>query len=135
LDTQNSNDTFLTFSLPMELIGIGIDIVDLARIRAARYPQRLAEYILNEEELRDLEMSGDQNQFLASRLAAKEAVIKASPLPITYHDIIIGKRGDQPIVSLLRIETAHLRALISLSHTAEYAIGSASVLGSSLWNS
>lgn len=59
------------------IVGIGIDMVDISRIRAAhaRFGRRFFERILTSAELRELH--GDGILYAAGRFAAKEAAVKA----------------------------------------------------------
>lgn len=63
----------------MKIIGIGTDLVAIARIRTIweHYGQAFARRILTKEELEDLQTSRQMVPFLAKRYAAKEAVAKA----------------------------------------------------------
>ncbi|MFZ2300293.1 MAG: holo-ACP synthase [Gallionella sp.] len=79
------------------IFGIGTDIVEFARIEKmfARYGQRLAEKLLNENELAEFKAHTNQARFLAKRFAAKEAFAKA-----------VGSGLREP-VSLRRIGVTH----------------------------
>ena len=105
----------------MTILGTGIDIVDIARIRDARFRDRVAEYILTETELHDMNTSRDAVQYLASRFAAKEAVIKASPTSLSYRDIVIAKNGNVPVAKT----DQDIRYFLSLSHTPTHAVANA----------
>ena len=105
--------------------GIGIDIVDLERFASAKYVDRVAEYILTERERGWMNTSRDPIQYLASRFAAKEAVIKSIPLPLGYQDIEVRKDGLRPVVSLQRADAEAYRVEISISHCPAYAVSSA----------
>jgi len=61
------------------IYGIGIDMVDVARIERLwqRYGQRFAEHILTPAELKSLSSSRRPERFLAKAFAVKEAVAKA----------------------------------------------------------
>jgi len=63
----------------MNIIGIGTDIVAIARIKKIweRYGLAFAKRILTPSEFEQLPKSRDQIGFLAKRYAAKEAVAKA----------------------------------------------------------
>jgi holo-[acyl-carrier-protein] synthase len=111
----------------MELLGIGIDLVDLARIRGARHLNRVAEYILTPEEHVLMQTHQDAIQYVGSRLAVKEAVIKASPTPLSYHDIVVDKEEKRPIIRFIQREHQQLHAFVSLAHTEEYATALANV--------
>ncbi len=60
------------------ILGLGIDVVELARIRASleRFSARFLEKILTPEELRELP-AVHPVPFVAARFAAKEAAVKA----------------------------------------------------------
>ena len=61
------------------IVGIGTDIVEIARIRAslAKFGERFAGKILGEAEMTRFNEAGDQGAWLARRFAAKEAAAKA----------------------------------------------------------
>ena len=61
------------------IIGIGTDIVAIARIRASieRHGERFAGRILGKPELEAYRRAGNPAAFLAKRFAAKEAAAKA----------------------------------------------------------
>jgi holo-[acyl-carrier protein] synthase len=61
------------------IYGIGTDLCEVARIRAAvdRFGPRFAQRILMAEELAQLPRAKDPIRFLAMRFAAKEAIVKA----------------------------------------------------------
>jgi holo-[acyl-carrier protein] synthase len=61
------------------IVGIGTDIVRIARIEAAlsRHGERFAQRILAEEEWPAYQQAGQPARFLAKRFAAKEAAAKA----------------------------------------------------------
>ena len=62
------------------ILGIGTDLVDIARMRAAldRHGERFARRILSPAEWPDWESSKEPARLLAKRFAAKEAFAKAS---------------------------------------------------------
>lgn len=107
----------------MRIIGIGTDIVELERVRRARFLSRAAEYILNPGEIREMSCARDAVQFLSSRLAAKEAVIKACPGPCSYHDVVIAKNGDTPVAKVTSRPDCHF--FISIAHSFEHAVANA----------
>lgn len=61
------------------IFGIGTDLVEVARIRAARerFGEQFARRILMPAELEGYARSRDPVRFLATRFAAKEAIVKA----------------------------------------------------------
>lgn len=110
------------------VVGIGIDAVDIKRVHAARRFKRLSEYILQEEERETLRASRDRFQFLASRLALKEAVIKAFPYPLNLHDVRIFGYGGKPEARITHRQADDYRVDVGLTHTFELAIGVACVV-------
>ena len=61
------------------IYGIGVDIVDVSRIRKNfnRYGNRLAERILTDSEFKAFARSSQPANFIAKRFAVKEAAAKA----------------------------------------------------------
>ena len=59
--------------------GLGIDLVENFRIKKIydRYGNRFAKRILDNEEIRDFNISNDKVSFLAKRFASKEALSKS----------------------------------------------------------
>lgn len=109
------------------IVGIGTDIVETARLESARYPKRIAEFFFQKNELEDMERSEDQMRFITSRFAAKEAVIKACPVALTYHDILISKDGSRPTARILAPQGECYDVFLSLSHEYNYVIACAVV--------
>ncbi|MGD7009232.1 holo-ACP synthase [Metabacillus sp. 84] len=109
------------------ITGIGLDIVEINRIRALEDRQpRFAERILGEKELKIYRgLKGlRRTEFLAGRFAGKEAFAKASGLGIgkslSFQDIQITKeKSGKPVA-----ESPHLGGTavhVSITHTKEYA--------------
>jgi phosphopantetheine--protein transferase-like protein len=111
----------------MEIAGVGIDIVDIERVRHARYPERIAEFVLTEEEREQCALSRDQVQFLASRLAAKEAVIKAYPGTLHYQDCAISTVDHKPTVTFVRAADQQYRVFVSIAHEFSYTVAHATL--------
>ncbi len=116
----------------------GVDIIEIARIRkiSEKYGKRFLKRIYTEGEIGYCRGRAPQ---LASRFAAKEAVMKAlgtGVIGIRWKDVeIIRKGGSRPLVklhgtALHRAQTMQIQQLsISLSHSDEHAI--AFVIGES----
>jgi holo-[acyl-carrier protein] synthase len=118
--------------------GIGIDAVEVARIRTAR--ERLGDAFVNRilapPERRILEESATPDLFLAGRFAAKEAVMKVLGTGwakgVQFRDIIVLRDSDGIPVAHLENE-AKRRArslgigqiLVSITHTKDLAIAQA----------
>jgi holo-[acyl-carrier protein] synthase len=117
------------------IVSIGIDIIEVARIREVllRTP-RFKEKVFTWEERQYCESRGvAAPQNFAARFAAKEAALKAFQTGwsggISWHDVEVGSRDNGapylifhgPVLELcekLGVNTAHL----SISHTNEHAI-------------
>jgi holo-[acyl-carrier protein] synthase len=111
----------------MEIAGIGIDIVELGRIEAIDAFERFAEMVLSPHEQEQLSARKDKVEFMASRFAAKEAVIKAFPLTVTAQDFEILKDGVRPQVHFFNPLHHGYRVHVSLSHSTQFAAGCAVV--------
>ena len=126
------------------LIGIGIDIVEIARIKDLRERQgkRFLDRVYTEAELQYCMKMKAPDQHLAARFAAKEAVTKAFTVGIgEYFDwksvgVVAGTRR-QPEVELdekgkrFMQQVGGFRILLSLSHSESTAIAIAAVIGKS----
>ena len=111
------------------LVGIGVDLVPLRTMEAARFKDRVAEYFLTELECRGVPSGSHQVQHLASRFAVKEAVIKAFPEKLSPLDFSIIKDGPRPTVVFSNPQHAeHYSVEVSITHTDEMAGAIAAVL-------
>ncbi len=79
----------------MEILGIGTDLVSIARIRAIweRYSFAFAKRILTKQEIEDLSKIKNPIPFLAKRYAAKEAVAKALGTGFQPNGILLSEIG------------------------------------------
>ncbi|PPA70550.1 holo-ACP synthase [Jeotgalibacillus proteolyticus] len=107
------------------IIGIGLDLIELTRIRAVigRHP-KLARRILTPNEMDYYHtLTGDRKvEFLAGRFAAKEAYAKAIGTGIgqetSFQDIEVVKDSyGKPFIKVERAGLVHL----SITHTKDYA--------------
>lgn len=124
----------------MKLIGQGIDIVEVSRIRGLLEDGvdfELAWFTASEREQATQEL--DRAVFLAGRCAAKEAVTKALGTgfreDITHTDIEIQKQEPGPPLVVLfggaLVMAQRLgidRWMLSISHTTQHAVASAIAL-------
>jgi holo-[acyl-carrier protein] synthase len=121
------------------LLIVGVDILEIERVKdvAERYGERFYRRVYTEGEIAYCRGRAPQ---LASRFAAKEAVMKAlgtGVRGVRWTDIeVVRGRGQAPHIelhgtALARAERMGLSNLaLSLSHSKEYAV--ASVVGESL---
>ncbi len=120
------------------ILGTGIDIIEVARIRASyeKFGARFLNRILLPSEIAYCLTHKSPAPFLAARFAAKEAISKAFGTGIGaklgWRDIEIGRRDSgEPFVILhgagqtLLIERGASSVLVSLSHTDNYATATA----------
>ncbi|MGB9735832.1 MAG: holo-ACP synthase [bacterium] len=117
----------------MQILGIGIDIVNVSRIeRLLREKgQRFKERVFTDAERRYCDKFKNTAERYAARFAAKEAVRKAiSPVYTGYYnyrDIEVIKRTDgMPGIKLhgrlSSIEEQHIVFNLSLTHEHDYAV-------------
>ena len=111
----------------MNIVGVGIDILSLERVKNILDIDRFSEYVLKETEVKTMLSSRDPIQFLASRFAAKEALIKAYPETINYHDIETGKDENKFIQKVLKPGSDMYTINSSISHSFENTIAVATV--------
>ena len=116
----------------------GVDIIEIGRVKgvAERYGERFLRRVYTEGEIAYCRGRAPQ---LASRFAAKEAVMKAlgtGTRGVRWRDIeVVRTRGRAPTIqlhgtALARADSIGLDHLaVSLSHSQEYAV--ASVVGDS----
>lgn len=125
------------------LIGLGADLIEVARIRSVllRHGERFIDRILTEEEKTYCSAMAHPHKHIAARFAAKEAVSKCFSTGIgaelgwksvsVYH----GERHE-PLVRLDKQGQALLahvganRVLLTLSHTDNYAMAVAAIVRS-----
>lgn len=101
------------------IVGVGLDVVSVARIeRAMRHP-RFLRRILTSSELA-MELTAER---VAGQWAAKEALAKAVGRPLRWHDVSI-LRNDlgAPEVVWHRPVLEGIRVWVSLSHEREMAV-------------
>src|SRR6266581_9310567 len=114
------------------ILGIGIDIIEVARIQASyeRFGERFANRILHPAEIAYCLSHCAPAPFLAARFAAKEAISKAFGTGIGaqlgWQDMEVGRKDSgEPFVILhgpglqLLQNRAARAVLISLSHTQQ----------------
>lgn len=105
--------------------GVGIDIVDINRVK--KYiSDKFIEQVLNDEEIMIFKNKNKQVEFLAGRIAAKEAVIKALSdyeNPHMREITILNNAKGKPFVKY-----KNYNILLSISHEKDVAIAEAILL-------
>jgi len=116
------------------MISVGVDIIEVERIRAAvvRWEERFSKRVYTEDEL---ELCKGDPSSLATRFAAKEAVMKVlgtGTNGIKWKEIEILRDGSgKPLVKLYgnartKLEELHMSEIaISVSDTRDYAVATA----------
>lgn len=102
------------------VVGVGIDIVEIARIKNAMENPRFVRKVLTERE----EMYCQSVEKVAGRWAAKEAVIKAVGIKMRPQDIeILNDPLGQPHVSITSpsYDGKRLRVYVSITHERTHA--------------
>jgi holo-[acyl-carrier protein] synthase len=126
----------------MTILGLGVDIVETARIAAAilRHGEAFLHRVFTEGEVAYCSAMRDPNPFYAARFAAKEAVSKAFGTGLggemTFREIDIQrKESGEPFVVLSGAAQATADRLgivevrISLSHSEKYSVANAIAIG------
>lgn len=119
----------------MAIIGLGCDIVEIARIEQAldKLGIRFAERILHPDERERYRHSKAPHRYLAKRFAAKEAAAKALGTGIAkgvgFHDFVVDNdEAGKPFVTLsgqahvLATQLGYRNVHLSLSDERHYAL-------------
>jgi holo-[acyl-carrier protein] synthase len=112
-------------------MGIGIDIVEIERIRNSLRNPRFGERILSEKE-REYCKRVEQ---VAGRFCAKEAIMKALGKRVPWKDIeILNEEDGRPIVNLYgkaKEIAGERKIIISISHSRTHAVAVALLISPS----
>jgi holo-[acyl-carrier protein] synthase len=102
------------------IYGIGVDVIEIARIEKAMAEPGFAEYILHPSE----SPAGVEPGPLAGRWAAKEAVAKAVGVHLAWHDVRIREdlRVEIASASVPKNLTVHLSVSIAADLATAWAI-------------
>ena len=124
----------------MDILGLGTDLVEVERFRAAlRRRATLAERLFSDAEREYAFRQYDAAESLAARFGAKEAVMKALGVGLwkfPFRDVeVVRKRSGEPMLALhgkaatMAADRGVLDWKLSLSHTDSMAIAVAIALG------
>lgn len=126
----------------MNLIGIGIDVVEVSRIRSSldEFGERFLSRVFTEAEREYCSRQKLPELHLAARFAAKEAIAKAFGTgigkEIGWLDMEIGRRGSgEPTVELFGGGAKYaekrgvIQVMVSLTHAKHYAAANAVIMG------
>ncbi|MBI2070928.1 MAG: holo-ACP synthase [Elusimicrobia bacterium] len=109
----------------MTIIGTGVDIIEIERIKKAGKNPRFLSRVFSKEELAYAVKSRKKWERLAVRFAAKEAVWKALSSPsVNLRDITVQRLDNgKPILDLSKLGfPKKWKASITLSHSDHYAV-------------
>ena len=120
-------------------IKTGIDIMKVERIKSAieRQKEKFLEKVYTENEIEFCNNTGKMKyQHYAARFAAKEAIYKAisDKIPVQTGDIwtkieICNNPSGKPFANIEKLNLQNIESMdLSLSHIAEYAIASFTIL-------
>lgn len=114
------------------ILGVGVDIIEIARIRAAlehpRTGERFRTRVFTPEEITYCTRRRNGHESFAARFAAKEAMMKALGRAVGWREIEVTRGNGPPSIRLHGRAQAHAETMgisrinLSLSHTAEMAI-------------
>jgi holo-[acyl-carrier protein] synthase len=114
------------------IIGVGVDIIEIARIRGAlenpKTGERFRQRVFTEGEIAYCSRRRLAYESYAARFAAKEATIKVLGQAVGWLEIEVSRTDGPPVVQLHgrareRADALGIsRVCLSLSHTAELAI-------------
>jgi holo-[acyl-carrier protein] synthase len=119
----------------MSIIGVGLDLVKIARVEAIarRWQDRFLHRVYTEDERRASFGRASPYASLAGRFAAKEAMLKALgtgwSAGVRWQDIeVLNEVGGRPVATVqgrtgvLVRQAGVTRIYVSLSHDGDYAI-------------
>jgi holo-[acyl-carrier protein] synthase len=114
------------------ILGVGVDIIEVARIRAAlehpRTGQRFRARIFTDAEIAYCTRRRNGHESFAVRFAAKEAMMKVLGVPVGWREIEVARTDGPPGIQLhgrarTCAERMGIRSIkLSLSHTAQLAV-------------
>jgi len=111
------------------IIGIGIDITEVTRLRKAveKWGESFSRRIFTDKELTIARAKINKYQHLAGRFAAKEAIFKAAGHPsIGFKDIeILNDKAGKPCCSFRNGKGKNIVINVSISHVKTYAVANA----------
>ncbi len=118
-----------------EIIGIGIDLVEVSRIKqAVNTKKRFLERIYSKHEIRLSDRGKFRYEELAGRFAVKEAILKAIKTGwrrgVQFKDIVVlNEKSGAPYVTLngkvkeIADSLGVRNIFVSISHTQDLAVG------------
>ena len=115
----------------MTLIGTGVDITEVGRIRRAveKWGEDFLKRIFTNVEIKNAKAKTSFYQHLAGRFAAKEAIFKAvGDNQLSWQDLQIhNDQEGKPVCIFLNGKGKDINVHISISHVKTYAVANAVV--------
>jgi holo-[acyl-carrier protein] synthase len=115
----------------MEIVGSGIDIVEVKRLRRTvkKWGEAFLNRVFTEREIAYAKNRRSTYEHLAGRFAAKEAILKATDVgEFAFKDIeIINNEMGKPYARIIKPNNKKYQISVSISHIKDYAIASAVV--------
>ncbi|MBF0503495.1 MAG: holo-ACP synthase [Candidatus Omnitrophica bacterium] len=114
------------------ILGAGIDIIEVERIQKAveRWGDVFLNHVFTPAEIEYARKFKFPYRHYAGRFAVKEAIFKAMGNPdLSWHDVTItNDPSGKPVCHFNHIDIKN-RLLISISHSRDYAVASATLEG------
>ena len=112
-----------------EIIGTGIDITEVNRLRKAveKWGDSFSNRVFTQAELKIAQTKVNKYQHLAGRFAAKEAVFKAAGEAVLgFKDIeILNHQDGKPYCRFRNGKAGDISINVSISHVKTYAVANA----------
>lgn len=106
------------------MIHVGVDIIEIERFKEIEGMDRFLDKVFTKPEQEAMQGAPSFIQYVASRFAVKEAVIKALPEPINWLDMEVHKTEEKKVqVRFLNTKYDNYHVAVSLSHTEKSVIG------------
>jgi holo-[acyl-carrier protein] synthase len=105
------------------ITGTGIDIVNIKRIKKSlsKYGEKFIQKILSDKEIENIP-AAKKEEYIAGRFAVKEALVKASGIPLDFNTVtILNDANGKPVITGLPSELKNKKIHISISHDSDYA--------------
>ena len=105
------------------ITGTGIDIVNIKRIKKSlsKFGEKFIQKILSDKEIEKIPRV-KKEEFIAGRFAAKEALVKASGIALTFNTVtILNDIDGKPAIVELPADISHKKIHLSISHGSGYA--------------
>lgn len=104
-----------------KIIGIGVDIEEVARFAKKNKESGFLKRIFTENELDYCFSKDDPSLHLAARFCAKEAVIKASPVKLDYRQVEVISGKGKPGIRVNKVGFK-FQTRLSLAHSGNYSV-------------